>query len=104
MSFYLWNLHLFKVAILENPKTDTIPFTLVHDGNEYAVQTYRNEYFSLMSLISAYLAIPGFGLCSGMGSCGTCAVTVNGRSSLSCSLPVDYELANKIIMIEKAFY
>lgn len=51
-----------------------ISLTIIYKGEKYPVQTYPNEYNSLMSLISVHLAIPGFGLCCGMGSCCTCLV------------------------------
>jgi hypothetical protein len=63
-----------------------------------------------MTLISDYLAIPGFGLCCGMGSCGTCMVeiseinTVIKRSTLSCDVQVNDELANTKIFIAATIY
>ncbi|WP_035333300.1 2Fe-2S iron-sulfur cluster-binding protein [Dyadobacter crusticola] len=76
-------------------------FTIVFNGKEYQVQAGENRHFSLMSLISEQLAIPGFGLCSGMGSCGTCIVEMNGRNALSCSVAIDHSLANAVIRIEQ---
>lgn len=85
---------------IDNADQNTILFTLVYQEEEYRVQTTRKKYFSLMSLISDYLQIPGFGLCCGMGSCGTCMVEIDGRATLSCAIPIDDDLANTIIKIE----
>jgi len=49
-----------KILIAED-KRNTIIFTLVYKREEYQVQTSRNQYHTLMTLISDYLAIPGFG-------------------------------------------
>ena len=98
-----------KILIAENEK-NTIIFTLVYKGEEYQVQTSRNQYRTLMTLISDYLAITGFGLCCGMGSCGTCMVeiceknTVIKRSTLSCDVQINDELANTTIFISTQFY
>ncbi|MFC5408861.1 hypothetical protein ACFPMF_06060 [Larkinella bovis] len=81
------------------PEIDTISFTLVYQGDEIPVQTYRNQYISLMSLISDTLQIPDFGLCCGMGSCGTCVVEIGGMRGLACEISVDASLANTRILI-----
>jgi hypothetical protein len=86
---------------------NTIIFTLIFRGMEYPVQTRRNQYYSLMTLISERLALPGFGLCSGMGSCGTCMVEIrenySGRKRfvLSCDVQINDDLANTIIIVEE---
>jgi hypothetical protein len=83
----------------------TIIFTLNYLGKEYPVYTYRNEYYSLMPLISHYIGVSGFGLCSGMGSCGTCMIEISEkgsmtkRSTLSCDMPINEELANVTVYI-----
>lgn len=56
-----------------------------------------------MSLISDYLDPVGFGLCSGMGSCGTCIVEIDGMRNLSCAIAITDELANARILIRE-FY
>ena len=84
-----------------NQKKNTILFTLIYRGEEWLLQTHRNEYHSLMSLISAYLPVVGFGLCSGMGSCGTCIVEIDGMRSLSCAVAVNDELANTRIVVRE---
>jgi ferredoxin len=77
----------------------TIHFTLIVNKKEYRVQASENQYYSLMELISAYTMITGFGTCSGMGSCGTCLVSVSenfssaGRFVLACNTKVNDELA-----------
>jgi len=78
-----------------------ILFTVVYQDEEWPVQTSPNKYHSLMSLISAYLPVVGFGLCSGMGSCGTCIVEIDGIRSLSCGVAVSDELANTRIVIQR---
>ena len=93
-----------------NTEKDTIIFTLVYKGEEYRVQTSRNKYHTLMTLISDFLAIPGFGLCCGMGSCGTCMVEICEkhaalkRNTLSCDVQVNDELANTTIFIAAMVY
>lgn len=87
-----------------------ILFTLIHKNEEYQVQTARDQYHSLMTLIADYLAIPGFGLCGGMGSCGTCLVEIRekgammGRTVLACDVPVDDALANTCVMVSDEYY
>ena len=86
---------------------DKILFTLEYMAKDYPVQTSKNEYYSLMTLISDYLSIPGFGLCSGMGSCGTCTIELLSKhvnvkkSMLSCGIAVNDSLANSRIIIPK---
>ena len=87
-----------------------IMLTLVFDGKEYRIQTKRNQYHTLMTLIADHLAILSFGLCSGMGSCGTCLVKISEKYSpierfaLSCEVQISDELANSKITIEKSDY
>ena len=87
-----------------------ILFTLMHKGEVYKVYTHPHQYYSLMTLISDYLGMPGFGICSGMGSCGTCMVEIheqgakNGRSTLACDIRINDELANTIVMIPEVAY
>jgi len=94
---------------LQQEKT-TILFTLFHKGERYPVQTFPNQYYSLMTLISDQLAIPGFGLCCGMGSCGTCVVQIANKYSgpkqqvLSCGTLVNDDLANTQIIIPDVIY
>lgn len=82
-----------------------ILFTLVHKNEEHRIQTHKNQYHSLMSLISDHLAIPGFGLCSGMGSCGTCMIDIYRKHAeakitrFSCEMPVNDNLANMRVLI-----
>lgn len=51
-----------------------------------------------------YVRISGFGLCCGMGSCGTCMVQIDGRFTLACQVPVDDWLANSEIKIEPSTF
>jgi len=63
-----------------------------------------------MSLIVDKLQIQGFGICSGMGSCGTCLLSIYHnqstfeRAALSCQVAINDELANvKIILPDKIY-
>ena len=88
----------------------TIMVTLVFDGKEYRIQTKRNQYHTLMTLIADHLSILSFGLCSGMGSCSTCLVKISDKNSpierivLSCEVQISDEFANTKITIAKSDY
>jgi len=92
------------------PEKNTILFTLIYSDEEYQVQTYRDQYYSLMALISDHLGLLDFGLCSGMGSCGTCLVAIRDkfsnipRTTLSCDVRIDEELSNTIVTISQPAY
>jgi len=92
------------------PEKNTILFTLHHLGNSERIHTLPGQYHSLMSLICDKLAIPGFGLCCGMGSCGTCLVQITGhhsrikRNVLSCSILINEDLSNTDIFIPDRIY
>lgn len=47
---------------MQLPEKRNILFRLTYKDEEYPVQTARNEYHSLMSLVSDHLGILGFGL------------------------------------------
>ena len=87
-----------------------IPLTLIYQGESHHIQTYANQYYSLMALISDHLAIPGFGLCCGMGSCGTCRVELVNRYSavtrqvLACDIRINDELSNMQVSIPELHY
>jgi len=89
---------------------NTILFTLNYLGESYQVQTRQGEYHNLMSLISDHLAIPGFGLCCGMGSCGTCLIQITNPNStikrpvLACGIDINDELSNVRIDIPDKIY
>jgi aerobic-type carbon monoxide dehydrogenase small subunit (CoxS/CutS family) len=84
---------------------NTIILTLIHEGKEYQVQTSKDQYHTLMVLISDHLSLLDFGLCCGMGSCGTCMVEISEKQSvakqfvLSCEVQISDELANARITI-----
>lgn len=84
---------------------NNIIFTLVYRKEEYIIQTRVGQYFSLMDAISQNLMIECFGICSGMGSCGTCMVKMKMPQSklyeykLSCGVNIDYSICNKIITV-----
>jgi len=83
-----------------------IEINLVWNGMPTRVRVRPSEFHSLMGLISSKLAIPGFGICNGMGSCGTCYVRIDdeqGRGEmrlLSCAVPVNELLHRKLLSIE----
>lgn len=89
---------------------NTILLTLHHLGESYQIQTKPGQYHSLMTLISDNLAIPGFGLCCGMGSCGTCLVQISNqytsakRNVLACGIQVNDDLSNCHIFIPDKVY
>lgn len=79
-----------------------ITFSLIFKGQQYPVKVMKSQYFSVMTLIADTLPITGFGLCSGMGSCGTCLVQLNGKDILSCELAVNESLADASIRVNEA--
>lgn len=87
-----------------------ISLTLIYKGENYQVQTYTNEFHTLMTLISYHLAVTGFGLCCGMGSCGTCMVQIGNKYSsrtlyiLACDIQINDELSNTQIIIPDQGY
>ena len=89
---------------------NTILLTLVYQDKQYPVQTRKDEYHTLMTLIADQLSILGFGLCCGMGSCGTCMVKISEKHSpvewfaLSCEVQISDEIANtKITICENSY-
>ena len=95
---------IFLEDLMETEK-NTILLTLVYQDKQYRVQTRRDQYHTLMTLIADRLSILDFGLCSGMGSCGTCLVKISEKQSpierfaLSCEVQISDELANTEITI-----
>ncbi len=89
---------------------NVIILTLHHLGESIRIKTFHGQYHSLMSLIVDQLAIPGFGLCCGMGSCGTCLVQITDRYSpvkrnvLACAIHINNELANTDIIVPDWVY
>ena len=63
-----------------------------------------------MVMISDHLSLLDFGLCCGMGSCGTCMVEISEKHCvakqfvLSCEVQISDELANARITIPKSNY
>lgn len=88
-----------------HPMQKTILFSIRYAGLVHPIQAMPNQYYSLMTLISDQLAVPGFGLCCGMGSCGTCLVQIvdphskQKTSVLACDRRVDDGLANVEVII-----
>jgi aerobic-type carbon monoxide dehydrogenase small subunit (CoxS/CutS family) len=87
-----------------NIKKYTILFTLIYREEEYQIQSRLGQYHSLMSLISDQLPTSGFGLCSGMGSCGTCLVVIDGTPALSCAVQVNDDLANTRVEMKEDYF
>lgn len=83
-------------------ETKTIHFTLVIGSEEFLIQTSRSQYHSLMTLISDRFNLADFGLCSGMGSCGSCDVEIDGEMVLACETAVNDSLANTRIVVSKS--
>ncbi len=87
-----------------------IIFTLEHRGVTQRVYTHKNQYYSLMTLISDQLGIAGFGICCGMGSCGTCMVAIReaGRNNwmytLACDVCVDVNLSNAAVRVPDVIF
>ncbi len=100
-----------------------IKFSIISDGEEYLIETYRGEYRNLMVLIMDKIYVEDFGECKGMGRCGTCVVevlesqnnvpeivrneeatlkktgVVNSNARLSCQILVEDEIKNAVIRI-----
>ena len=87
-----------------------ILLTIIYQDDSYPIRTYKNEYCSLMPLIADHLAIGGFDLCCGMGSCGTCLVTIGNKHTLTstpvlaCDLQINDALSNMQITIPDQCY
>jgi ferredoxin, 2Fe-2S len=65
--------------------TKDITISVCYDGECHEIQTYTNEYRSLMMLIYDRIYTGSFGECLGMGKCGTCMVEIMGsKYELSC--------------------
>jgi hypothetical protein len=84
---------------------EPVAFKILHAGCEVVVTAREDQYFSLMSLIVDKIPVQNFGICSGMGSCGTCAVSVydcNGKfrkTTLSCQIRLDHDLDDSRIVL-----
>lgn len=63
-----------------------------------------NQYHSLMSLISSELNISYFGLCNGMGSCGTCNVLINGQPVMACEVSINFSLDGAKVEIDESAF
>lgn len=56
---------------------ETIQIRIISNGEDHLINTYRNEYRSLMVLIQDKFYQDTFGECGGMGRCATCQVQLN---------------------------
>ena len=99
-----------EIFLDDQIERNTILLTLVYQDKQYPVQTWRDQYHTLMTLISDHLSLLDFGLCCGMGSWGTCMVKIKERHSaierfaLSCEVQINDELANTQIIIAENNY
>lgn len=90
---------------MSSSEENTISFILHYKEESIAIIIDKNKYHSLMSLISDQLAIPGFGLCCGMGSCGECRVRIQKKEGTtgivvqSCGVAINEELNQAEIFI-----
>jgi hypothetical protein len=94
----------YVFGIVTTFEKNTILFTLLYRDDEYRIQTRNGQYHSLMGLISDQLPMSGFGLCSGMGSCGTCLVVIDGMPALSCAVQVNDDLANTRVEVMEEYF
>ena len=53
-----------------------LSITVFYEGESHEINTYANEYRSLMMLIYDKIYTESFGECLGMGKCGTCMVEI----------------------------
>jgi 2Fe-2S ferredoxin len=72
-----------------NGRTHDIVFTVFFEEEEYKIHTYEGEYRSLMHLIYDKMYTEDFGVCKGMGKCGTCLVEVSGLKGASVLMEED---------------
>lgn len=63
----------------------TITITVQFEGKTYIIQSFPNEYRSLMALLYDKIYIDDdFGECKGMGRCGTCVIHIlNSKRSIT---------------------
>lgn len=56
---------------------NSITLTVYYEGKTHSIQSYINEYRSLMTLLYDKIYIDDdFGECKGMGRCGTCVIQI----------------------------
>ncbi|WGQ09695.1 2Fe-2S iron-sulfur cluster-binding protein [Pedobacter gandavensis] len=60
-----------------------ITLTVLWDEGSYEIETFANEYRSLMTLIFDRIGPEDFGECLGMGKCGTCLVEIIQNHTLT---------------------
>ena len=61
----------------------TIKITVLENGTEQTIKTYKGEYRNLMELLKDKLYFDCFGECGGMGRCATCILHVTGLQGSS---------------------
>jgi len=92
-----------------NSNEEIFSLTVICQDESQILSFKNNELPSLMALLSDRLGIPGFGICSGMGSCGTCTVrlrygaTSAGMFVQSCDVRLNDGLNNATIIIPQQF-
>jgi len=106
-----------------NPPVRNITVLVNYDGAQYKLQTFTNEYRSLMMLIYDRIFTEGFGECLGMGKCGTCLIEIisqrmeptayernedtnllragqiNGNIRLACQLIIDEKMDGLVVKV-----
>lgn len=106
-----------------NFQSKDIHLKVMYGEEEYHLETYANEYRSLMMLLYDKIYLEEFGECKGMGRCGTCIVEIietvdglaglerneeatikkagvtNSNVRLACQILVNEELQNAAIRI-----
>lgn len=63
-------------------RSEKISITIVYDGDEIEVKTFKGEYRNLMALIADHIYADNFGECGGMGRCATCMAEIVYSESL----------------------
>lgn len=61
-------------------RSDTIKISIDYDGEIHNLETFPNEYRSLMALIFDRIAPEDFGECLGMGKCATCMIEILNKN------------------------
>ncbi|TDG35902.1 2Fe-2S iron-sulfur cluster binding domain-containing protein [Pedobacter changchengzhani] len=60
-------------------RTDVVKIKIDYEGFLHEVETFPNEYRSLMALIFDRISPDDFGDCLGMGKCATCLVQIKNQ-------------------------
>lgn len=78
-----------------------ISLFVIENNNKNAIETYVNEYASLMFLLKDKLFLDDFGACGGVGRCATCIVDIKGiKGDSNRKERNEYTTLNKIGCLE----